>query len=157
MKTKENSELNKIELQNIATAPFVERPELQASIKLCGLWIGRTKMGQLFLSGSAGKNLRVVLFKVKEKRSDDSPDFTVNVAGIQPDTKLINVGFVRANRSFETKELYFDGYIFGVGFVIRKNQAKADDSHPDYFGYLKENIYEKNDVDLQGEIESAFN
>jgi hypothetical protein len=44
--------------------------------KLGALWIKKSKKGNTFLSGVFGEQ-RVVIFKVREKRKDNAPDYEI--------------------------------------------------------------------------------
>lgn len=48
-------------------------------INVCGLWKNESKSGSTYLSGSLG-GVQVLVFPVKEKRSDRSPDYTLCIA-----------------------------------------------------------------------------
>lgn len=47
-------------------------------IQLCGLWIGKTKNGDTYFSGTLGGN-KVMVFKNNYKKSDNHPDYIINL------------------------------------------------------------------------------
>lgn len=48
-------------------------------VNVCGLWKNESRNGSTYLSGSLG-GLQILVFPVKEKRSDKSPDYTLCIA-----------------------------------------------------------------------------
>ncbi len=48
-------------------------------VNVCGLWLNESKNGEKYFSGSLG-NMNVLIFKVKEKKSEKSPDYTLCIA-----------------------------------------------------------------------------
>lgn len=45
-------------------------------INATGLWLQKDKNGNSYMSGSLG-GVRVLIFKVKEKKGENSPDYTL--------------------------------------------------------------------------------
>jgi len=48
-------------------------------INVCGLWKNESRNGSTYLSGSLG-GVQILVFPVKEKRSDKSPDYMLCIS-----------------------------------------------------------------------------
>ena len=70
----------------MATQETEQKGEPGAMIHVCGLWLGKTRKGENMMSGSMG-NIRILIFKVREKRSEKSPDYNLCVVQNEPKEK----------------------------------------------------------------------
>lgn len=60
---------------------------MENRIKIGGLWTGRTKSGEEFLSGTFGSMARLLVFKNNYKQGDKDPDFVVYVVPRERNTQ----------------------------------------------------------------------
>ncbi|GEM_PF-1185521 len=61
--------------------------ERGAMIKLCGLWLGKTKDGKQYLSGGATYSSRFMLFENSFKAKAEDPDYILYMAERQHEKK----------------------------------------------------------------------
>lgn len=54
-------------------------------IRVGGLWKSKTKAGEFYLSGKFGQ-VKVLVFPVKEKRSENSPDYSLCIAAVEEES-----------------------------------------------------------------------
>lgn len=136
---KKTNNLNELEAKEILKAGNGDKEKLfNTTINFAGLWIRKTKTDDFCLIGNSGKNLRIFMFKVKERKTEKTPNYTLNIGGNEIGQKLINVGGVYCVRDELTGELYFDGWFANVSAIVRKNQNRFNDEQPHYILYLGE-------------------
>lgn len=52
-------------------------------ITLGGLWINTTKSGKKYMSGNLTPTVKIMIFKVDDKKTDKHPDYTMCLAPIK--------------------------------------------------------------------------
>lgn len=79
-------------------------------IKLTGLWKNKSKNGMEYLSGRLG-NAKVMIFPVKNKKSDKSPDYELVLAEYEHkennSNNELSSGQVAAQKSLEASQPTF--------------------------------------------------
>ena len=53
-------------------------------LRLSGLWVGKTKMGEVYFSGSVNSGVKLLVFKNNYKEKDSDPDYVAYLASAKP-------------------------------------------------------------------------
>jgi hypothetical protein len=53
-------------------------------LRLSGLWIGKTKSGEVYFSGSLNSSIKLLVFKNSYKQGDNDPDYVAYLTPGKP-------------------------------------------------------------------------
>jgi hypothetical protein len=57
---------------------------MEGMLNLCGLWSGKDKNGDEYLSGKLTYSSRICIFKNKYKKTDKDPDYLIRLCKAEP-------------------------------------------------------------------------